>query len=345
MTHVLRPGDWSRSPIRRLRAFGAVLVVGCIVQLSSERAYWFYSTEWFTTRAWDTALTSLVYAFAVAVPLLILAAVPFSGAHQIVLAGAVFGWTVEGVIVRVLHEGGLFDLFLPAMFVGWHGVLSFFGFFYLVRRWLLDRRISSLALASAGWGGIIGAWAVTTWLPDSDRASESLGAGVRGVEPLEFAVTIALLLVTLGIAHLILDRLWVREWRPGWGTTILTVGATVSLTLIGFTNPWGPIRYLLLVGIPVGALVAGRAPGGSSLFQELSGRIRPRDLWALAPGVVVASIVYAAAWLAAPASANIELARDLLILIQVIVGGAVFVWALLRVVRVNARRESAEVGA
>lgn len=342
MTNVPGSGGRTSGMVQSLLGLASILVVGFIVQLSSERAYWMYSTEWFTIRVGDMVMTSLVYAFALTLPILILASIPFSGPHQIVLAGALFGWTVEGVVVQVLHEGGPLDLIFPAMFVGWHGVLSFFGFFYLVRRWLLARRRMTLALVSAVWGAIIGVWATTSWLPDSDQASALHGVAVPiATTPLEFAGTVGLLVATLAAAHLILDRLWAEEWRPGRLATLLAGGATITLALGGFsTIPWAPIRYLVLSSIPLAALLAGSRKEGLNLFGVLSGRVRGRDLWALAPAVVVASTVYAIGWLLGPAESAVELIRALLVSLQVALGGALLIWALVRATRDHSPRKA-----
>ena len=160
------------------RVTALILLVGFIVQLNSERAYWFHTPEWFGSRVGETLGTAAYYGLAVAGALWALGRVPWRGVHQVVLMSAVFAWTVEGVIVYVVHEAGLFDPFFPAMFVGWHGLLSFVGFFYLVRRWLLDGRRRRLAMAGAVYGLIWGMWAVGSWLPDSDEA-----AGVEAYVP------------------------------------------------------------------------------------------------------------------------------------------------------------------
>ena len=84
-----------------------ILLVGLIVQLNSERAYWFYSTDWWSSDIGDMLGVAAFYGAAAAVALWALGRVTLRGLHQVVLMGAVFGWTVEGVIVYVLHEAGI----------------------------------------------------------------------------------------------------------------------------------------------------------------------------------------------------------------------------------------------
>ncbi|MDJ0962236.1 MAG: hypothetical protein QNJ88_16405, partial [Acidimicrobiia bacterium] len=71
-----------------LNAAAMVFVVGFIVQLNSERAYWFYSPDWFTTQIGETLGVAAFYGFAAAAALWILGRIPYRGTHQLILAGA-----------------------------------------------------------------------------------------------------------------------------------------------------------------------------------------------------------------------------------------------------------------
>lgn len=323
-----------RSVLGRANSAGrvvvSVLLVGLIVQLNSERAYWFYSTSWWTTDAGEMLGTAAFYAAAASAALWLLGRVTFRGAHQVVLAGALFAWTVEGVIVYVLHEAGPLDPFFPAMFAGWHGLLSFFGFFYLVRRWLVERRVGALAAVATGYGVFWGLWAVTSWLPDSDSvlaAAESGSAAITG--PFEFAVTALLIVATLGVAHLALDRIWPGRWHPsrvsGWivlGVTALWAAASY------FAIPWAPLRWFALVGLPMGALVASnRGSAGPNLYAALDGSVVPSHLLALLPAALASSVVYLAFWLADPPLMSLETLQFSSVMVQMTAGAGALVWA------------------
>lgn len=319
-------------------------VTGFVLQLGSERAYWFYSPAWFGPRLGETLVIAVVYALAAALPLWLLGRVAFRGWCHIVLAGAVFAWTVEGVVVSVLHEAGPFDLVYPAMFAGWHGLLSFSGLFYLVRRLLVDRRPWVLAAISAVGGLIVGAWAVTTWLPDSDEALQP--SGTWPASPLDFAITMTLVVAALAAAHLVLDRFWPAGWRPGRLASWLMLGSTGLLVVLSFAQvAWGPVRYGALVAIPITALAAQRGDSaGPNLFGALAGRVQAQHLMALAPAVVTAAGSYAIVWAVEPAESTLELLRTGLVLLQISAGGTVVAWATwraLRLVRVEARRPRA----
>lgn len=316
-----------------LRTLALLAVVGFILHLSSERAYWFYSPAWFGTRIQDTLITSAFYAFAASLAMWALARISLRGWHQVVLAGAVFAWTVEGVVVYVLHEAGPLDLVFPAMFAGWHGVLSFAGFLVLVRQLLVERRPAALAVWAAGYGVVVGLWATTSWLPDADSTANLADGGTTGIAaPADYALTMLLVVTSLALAHLLLDRLWDAAWRPsrlfGW----VAISATAAMAALGFAAiPYGPIRYVVLVGVPLIALHAsGARSDGPPLFAALGGSIRTTHLLALAPAAATASLVYALAWNAGLDQGALEAVRDLHVLGQVVVGGGVMLWAVVR---------------
>lgn len=313
------------------RVLAAVVLIGFIVQLNSERAYWDYSLSWFGPNLPEMLGTAAFYGFAAASALWMLGRVSFRGIHQVVLMGALFAMTVEGVIVAVLHEGGPFDPFFPAMFTGWHGVLSFVGLFYLVRRWLVAGRRRTLAVASAIYGAIWGLWAIGSRLPDSDGAIGELGV-VVAVSSAEFAAMAIGVTVSLALAHVALDRVWPSGWRPGRLSGWPILGITGLLALAwGLAIPYAPLRWAVLVSIPLWALArSNRGPAGPNLFRSLSGRIDARDLVALAPIPLVASAIYAAAGELAIPESTLEVIRFSHVMGQVLLGAGALVWAVRR---------------
>lgn len=313
---------------------GVLLLAGFVVQLNSERAYWFYSPDWFTTRLGEMVGISMFYAFAAAGAMWMLGRLPYGGVHQVVLAGALFGWTVEGVIVYVLHEAGPFDVFFPAMFAGWHGVLSFTFFLFLIRTWLLAGAVRRLAAASTLYGIWWGLWATTSRLPESDQAlAASAASGVTAVG--EFAVVALLLTGALGAGHYLIDRLWPGDWKPGRVSGWLILGTTGLYAVVsGFAIPWAPIRWAVLVAIPVGALVrSGRGRVAPNVYSVLSGRIDPRHLVALAPiGVAAGSVYGLTGGLSEGAVESLFLG---MVGVQMLGGAVALVWAVVRSRRVR----------
>ena len=316
------------------RTAALLAVVGFILHLSSERTYWLYSPAWFGSRIQETLILSAFYAFAAGLAMWALARIPYRGWHQVVLASAVFAWTVEGVVVHVLHEAGPVDLVYPAMFAGWHGLLSFAGCLILVRSLLVEHRPAALAAWSAGYGVVAGLWATSSWLPDSDSTSNFGEDGITGIAtPADYALTMLLVVTSLALAHLLLDRVWSPAWRPsrlfGWAV----ISTTAAVAALGFAAvPYGPIRYAVLVAVPLVALHAsGARSDRPTLFAALGGSIRTQHLLALAPAAAAASVVYTLAWGADLDRAALEAMRELLVFAQVVVGGGVLLWALVRV--------------
>lgn len=124
--------------------------------------------------------------------------------------------------------------------------------------------------------------------------------------------------------------------------SVLPPAATVSmevdvapLAAVGFAVvPYGPLRYAALVAVPLAALLLpGRGDRGPTLVAVLAGRIRAAHLAALLPAALVASLVYALAWQAAPDDATLTAVRELHVLGQVVAGGGLLTWALWRAVR------------
>ena len=321
-----------------------VFVVGFIVQLNSERAYWFYSPDWFTTQIGETLGVAAFYGFAAAAALWILGRIPYRGTHQLILAGALFAWTVEGVIVYVLHEAGPLDPFFPAMFAGWHGLLSFVFLAFAVRRWLIAGATRTLGIAATVYGVWWGLWATTSRLPDSDQALAATD-GVAATPIAEFAVVTALVTCAVAVGHLLLDRVWPAGWIPGRISGWIILGSTgLYAAASGLAIPWAPFRWAALVAIPVsGLILTRRGSARSNVYSALRGRILPRSLLALAPIGIGASVVYA---LAAPLPQDVvELLFFSMVLVQMLAGGSALIWAMVRSLRTPASTDLDSLGA
>lgn len=326
---------------------GFVLAVSFVVQLASERAYWMYTVHWYTTHALSTIEVTIVYAFAISATLWLLTQARWRGIHQIVLAGAVFGWLVEGIITPVLYEGGVLGLRLAALFAAWHGMMAFVVFWYLPRRLALDGRTWHLAAVSAGAGAVWGSWAITSWLPDSDQILEWTPTAIwpRQTTPGEFALLAVATVLLLAVGHVIQDRVWPElGHRPGRGPLVasallLSVFAVPTMT----TVPWAPIMLVPLVG---GAVWAMWRPGreGPTPLDALHGRLPIRRLAALAPLAVVSTGIYAVAWTMDLSPRTLEVWRTINIEVQVIVGFAVVAWAAWRTLRGAAHHASTDHG-
>ena len=322
-------------PLARNAAF--VFTAGFIVHLASERAYWMYTPVWFTEHLLATVEVTLVYTAALGATLWCFARARWQGFHQVVLAGALFGWLVEGVITPVMYQGGPFRLDLPALFVTWHGMVAFVAFFYLPRRLALDGRTRLLAAVASGVGLVWGGWAVTAWLPDSDQVMEWTTDAIWPLrtDPAEFAVFAAVLVLLLALAHVMADRLWPgAEYRPGrgvavWSGVLLGLFAAATVAAV----PWAPVLLGLLAGGVLRLLWRHRRIDGPTPLGALAGRLRARHLLALAPLAVVPIAIYSIAWWLELSEATLEQWRSANIAFQVAFGFASVGWAVWRTLR------------
>jgi hypothetical protein len=218
------------------------------------------------------------------------------------LAAAVYGYLVEGVIVPVIYEDGLFGWFGASYTpLAWHAPLSIIFGWYLLRRWLVAGNGRALALGSAAVGLYLGLWSLAWWLPENMADPDLLAGGARlGPWPVwEFAAHAFLFSALLILAHLLLGRGgWRPRFRPSRIELILLAAGLLFffITQVLLVVPWAPLKLGALLAaalIPL-ALHRRRAPDGS-LLADLDGRIPPARALPifLMPGVAVA--VYALA--------------------------------------------------
>lgn len=84
------------------------------------------------------------------------------------VAGALFGWMVEGVLVAATYEALPFSVSWTAL--AWHALLSVVWLWDVFPRWMMSRPWTPLA-AGIGIGVLEGAWAITWWTDDPTRAT------------------------------------------------------------------------------------------------------------------------------------------------------------------------------
>ena len=306
-----------------------VLLSALIMTTASERVYWYLGGATF-----DAFLAMAAY---YAIPTLALlwaiGSGPSSRLHQLVLGGAIFGFVVEGVLTPVVYEDGPLPL-LAALFVGWHGLVAFVGFWYFTRKWLLERRRLALGVGSAALGLYWGVWSIVYTLPD---ALEDLDEVYPVMDPTDFGVDAVIVGLVFAAAHLLIGYVWPDGFRPGkWGRR-----GIVAL-LLGYASlavlpavPWAPVKFGVLVGGTLWLLRRSRAtnPDEPTVMATLAGRVRPQDASLLLIAPVVAALSYAAVW-------SLELGDDAVQGIfasfsgaQVLAGLGAFVWAARRSLR------------
>lgn len=261
-----------------------VLSTGYIFVYFSEFLFWAHIraedslTNWLST--W-IAYSLMAYIF-----LSLVAYFRVKGVWALFLAGAVFGWLAEGVIVQTTYE----SLPLSISFTGlaWHALLTVWVGWYAIKKMILSTKIwSSVKLASL-IGLMHGLWAITWWVePDGQISPVS-----------EYA------LFTFTITILAITAYWLANWSIStpmrwnrWTMAVITI--LFVLYFIFVTIPASPIAMVILpvlFGFAYWGLRQNRKmESEGSLLDILSGHVSLKNYLVLLGIPVMSTLVYALA--------------------------------------------------
>lgn len=260
-------------------AVAYVLLTGLSMIYFSEWMFW--SGRPVQPNIWqDVIATWLLYSF---VTFLFLAAVDYFRVRSIwaiFLAGALYGWLVEGVIVPTMYAD--FPLNLSWTGLAWHALITtVFGWFWLPGA--LRRGGSAAFGAAAGFGLFAGVWSLG-WRVEVDLASPA-------TMTLYFAAFALMLAGALGLR----DRLP----RPLLGKPGLAMYSGLGLVVVYFgviTLPQVPFALLILpplLGVILVALRRNRRNEGEAVLIQPVPPLTARQLLPLAATPLVAAVVYA----------------------------------------------------
>ncbi len=141
------------------------LLVGYVFVYFSEMIFWARPLEATTFPGILSAI--LVYAFAAWLLLAVVSVFRVRSLAALFLAGAVFGWLIEGVFVQTLY--GELPISVSLTGLSWHALITvLFGWYFL--QWTLRfasmwRTLGIAILA----GAITGAWSLTWWTETGER--------------------------------------------------------------------------------------------------------------------------------------------------------------------------------
>jgi len=268
-----------------------VLATGYILFFYSERVFWSFLRP--GDKLSDLVLGWLMYSLLAWVFLLVVRQCRVAGFPALFLAGAIFGWLAEGVMVDTLYGNATNPFPASISFTGlaWHALLSVgVGWYWQGKVLLTDSpsRIVAFSVAvGLGWG-LWAAW----WPAELGRASTSLAA-FSG-----HAVVCSVLLM-LSWAVLSLGR---PDWfQPAkWEMPVLV--AVVMLFFLAIRVPATPRSALILPPLLVACAyglnrnrIRERRP---DLVDTFVGRIRLRScLWLfLMPVAAIAVYAPVAVW-------------------------------------------------
>ncbi len=274
------------------KGFAFVFLSSLLMVTASERVYWYVHGASFES----ILVVAAFYMIPALAGLWALGSGPSSRLHQVILAGAIFGFVVEGVLTTVVYEDGALPV-MAALFVGWHGLLSVVAFWYLARRWLVERKRRALAVGSAAVGLLWGFWSIVYVLPE---ASEDFEEGFSIMGPGEFAVYALVVGAAFAAAHYLIGHVWPERFQPGrWGSRgiVLLMVAYAALAVIPAV-PWAPVKFAVLVGGSLWLLRRSRRATADepTAIAALQGHVRLRDVLLLLIMPVVAALTYTAVW-------------------------------------------------
>lgn len=208
-----------------------ILASGYILLFYSEHLFWAHIRSDDSLINWMTAW--LAYSLLAYMFLFVVDHFRVRSTAALFLAGAVFGWLTEGVVVQTTYE----SLPLSISFTGlaWHALISVMVGWYMVRRVLRSSswlRVFGLACLI---GLIYGLWAVCWWLEPDGKVSSLT----------EFSI------FTLTITALVMIAYAVADWSASvplvWNRWI-TAGIAIFFLLyfIFIAVPAAPIALLVL---------------------------------------------------------------------------------------------------
>lgn len=305
-----------------------------LMMVASERVYWYWSGVTFES----VVVLPLFYAVGTAAALWALALTGASRIRQLVLAGAVFAFVIEGVVTPVIYADGFLPVF-AAMFVGWHGLVGLVGFWYLARRWLLAGRLRILAGASAVAGLIWGAWARGSGSSNtldaeaiSDITAEGLDAAVYS--PGQFAVYAMAVGMIFAGGHWLIGYFWPKDWQPTVRSTRAVVLVAVGYMALAVLPAviWAPLKLALLV-VPTIWLMRRGSTRQPSIIEGLHGRVPLRRTAVLIILPVTAALAY---WFVEGLGLNddgLATIYWLVVAAQVVGGGVAYIWAAVSALR------------
>lgn len=208
-----------------------VLSTGYLFVYFSEHLFWARIRPDDSLQNWISAW--IAYSLMAYVFLSLVSAYRIKTIWPLFLAGAVFGWLSEGVVVFTTYESLPFSISFTGL--AWHALITVgVGWYALQQAFQSQDDWASLKLAVAiGLG--YGFWAITWWLePDGGIASTAEFAG--------FSLTITLLLIlACWLANWSLSEPFMPDRWVNWA-----VGAVFGLYFIFVTVPAAPTALFIL---------------------------------------------------------------------------------------------------
>ncbi|MDX1994361.1 MAG: hypothetical protein SF029_18405 [bacterium] len=205
-----------------------VLLTGYILGFFSEWMFW--SGQVRPSDPGEYIFTWLVYSIAAYLFLLTVRLFHVRTFWSLFLAGAVYGWMVEGVYVQTMYDDFPYNISTTGL--SWHALISVcLGWAFL--RQQLRASLRSAWIACAAFGVFFGFWSIGWWIevPQASLGAVALYNGVLGV----------LLMLAVALLERIGDAAFTLTWRK------VIVGVIIFLAWFVFvTVPTQPLALFVL---------------------------------------------------------------------------------------------------
>jgi hypothetical protein len=261
-----------------------VLATGYILFYFSELVFWARVKPTDSLPNWIS--TWLAYSLLAFVFLTIVARFRVHTVWALFLAGAVFGWMTEGIVVQTAYE----DLPLSLSFTGlaWHALFSVWIGWYAVRRALFSGLKATL-LVSSVIGFTYGLWAISWWVEPGEIPAS----------PLEFTQYAILSTLLLAFAYWLYDRTIPRFFAPN-RFVVIAAGILFLLYFALIAVPAAPLAVVILPVLLLLIYLAlqrnSQRETGEPLHLCFSRTDQPWRYLGLLAIPLVAALVYAAAY-------------------------------------------------
>ncbi|MEE8602706.1 hypothetical protein [Euzebya tangerina] len=237
----------------------------------------------------------------------------------VALAGAVFGFAVEGLLVPVLYEAPVFTVSYTSL--AWHMLMSIMVCWWVIGRRLRDGSAAGLAGWLIGLGVFLGAWWPTWWLADGPEQIDW--------STLQLGVAISVGTAVLAAGHAVLAVLPVPTSSPSRRhSVVLGVAALFSFVTIAVQAPIAIGLLPALMGLCHWGLTRLRGEGLALLSVQQPVRWARFGLFVLVP--LAAGLTYGLIELVSDPATVGDLTQALLGGGGWLAGYLVFAWALVR---------------
>ena len=218
-----------------IRRFLQVIATGYILMFFSENLFWARLRPDNSVSDWLATWTA--YSLAAYIFLWIISYFRIRSFWALFLAGAVFGWTIEGIIETTTYES--LPLQISWTGLAWHASISAMVGWYAIRMALQKKSaLHTLRIASL-IGFCYGIWAIYWWIEPDDGGKATIA---------EFAAYSLVATILSLLAYRLYNWAAVENYTPGLPGRII-VGLITLLYFVFVTIKAAPVALPILPGL------------------------------------------------------------------------------------------------